>query len=180
MPAAPTAIFTPPATPTPGAPGAVHSAPAATPAAIGAVHVVAMVGGATGVNISGPLTSNGSLAVVFPTLIDAGVFNGKMHYTDTGVSKMDIGEGAWNYFASYEAILMVGNRWSLYQKSPAAQWLGPINGNESGPEMVASWSALGSATGTPVVSNGSSLAAPGAIHASPGIPTPAAPPAITP
>jgi hypothetical protein len=89
--------------------------------------------------ITGTLTSNGTTPVVFPDLIYAGISDGKPYYTNTG----DL--TGFTHAANWEG----GAVWLLAQLSPAAVWTSASA--VATPDLATGWTALGLATGTPVV-----------------------------
>lgn len=104
--------------------------------------------------ITGSLT-DGTSAVTIPDLIFARIFDGKPEYTENGVGSNEIGESAPKYRLKYTTQLGVGSYWSLTRVPSlgGGVWIGPVNGNEAGPELVSEWTANSPATGTPVVTD---------------------------
>ena len=168
MPSAPVAIFTPPSAPTPSAAGAVHAVPSASPAAIGAVHVVPSAGGDGTMRVTGGPLFYGATEVVFGDLPPTTPQNGRISYfLDGAYTAQLLWEGTYWFLSKW---VPPGNLATWYSYDDVAT-----------PDLVTTWEfSEGSTTGIPAVTSLGSLATPGAIHASPGIPTPSAPPVITP
>lgn len=137
MPDAPPAIYTPPAA-APTNVGAVFAA-GFSPANAGTVTVPPL----TGADVSGTLTSNGSLAVVFPKLLHDGIFG---NLSSNGLA-VPPGSGAWyqlslNSSAAYYSLTYIVNQ------VVAAEWR---TANKSGSPIGAVYAPQSPATGTPVV-----------------------------
>ncbi|WP_193214930.1 hypothetical protein [Luteolibacter marinus] len=104
--------------------------------------------------VSGALTKDGATALVFPTLLPAGLRNGRPHWTNTG-GHWD-GEGGGNYCLTWDESLeyqLITNIGGVF---------GFSGGQNAGhPFEVATWSPYdGGETGTPVLSTYSPPAAP--------------------
>jgi hypothetical protein len=109
---------------------------------------VAALGAVTGagdtITVSGTLTSNGVTPLVFPALVRAPDQNGKAAYSDTGT---------WDFentlfYLEWQTIGEVG-RWSLYALTSGAQWVSASD--VATPNAAENWTALGTETGTPVL-----------------------------
>jgi len=94
--------------------------------------------------VTGTLTSDGTTPVVFPTLVFAGMRNGKPEYSSTG-----IGGGAQPYVAVYSQVGHPAQGWNLYQLTPYAAWF--ASSIAALPNLASGWTNLGNATGTPAI-----------------------------
>lgn len=91
--------------------------------------------------VTGPLTSNGTTPVTFPTLVYAGDLNGKPCYSDNGLQTGNTHALYW--------ISDGGGAWVLAQLSPSCAWTSASD--VATPDLATGWTALGTATGTPVI-----------------------------
>jgi hypothetical protein len=89
-------------------------------------------------DIAGTLTSNGSTPVTFPDLQFAGFYGDKPVYTNNGLTS------GLTHSVSWETAV-----WVLVQLSPVAAWTSASA--VATPDLATGWTALGTATGTPVV-----------------------------
>ena len=91
--------------------------------------------------VTGELTSNGITPLVIPALLYTGVINSKPSYTETGDPATGRYTLAWNG-AGY-------NYWALVDNDSGAQW--ESSDSVATPDLVTTWTPIGTATGTPIV-----------------------------
>lgn len=91
--------------------------------------------------VTGTLTSNGSTPFTFPTMRHAGFFDGKPAYTDNGLASGNTRSIVW--------IAGISKWWAFKPSPDAVIW--QSSSDVATPDLATGWTPLGSATGTPVI-----------------------------